>query len=154
MGPADTRSGASSNSSTHALPSLTKPLAQVKAHEPAEHVAAPFVGAGHFLHDGPHDDALSATHSPEQEWNPELHAVPHLPPLHVAVPFFGTGHFASHPPQCSSSVDVSTHDRPHWLVSEGHRSAQPFAVHTCVDAHLVSQVRQWSGSVVSFVSQL
>jgi len=57
------------------------------------HVAEPFDGTEHALHDAPHVATLALdTHAPPQLWNPALQEIPHDVPLQVAEPFAGVEH--------------------------------------------------------------
>jgi hypothetical protein len=72
---------------------------QLNAQAVPLHVAVPFDGAVHAVHEFPHvlTDVLSAQAFP-QAWNPLLQVNPHDVPLHVAVPLVGAVHAVHEPP--------------------------------------------------------
>jgi hypothetical protein len=53
-----------------------------------------------------------------------------------------------HPPQCAGSVDVSTHDDPHFVAPPLHVSAHAPLLHTRPAVQTVVHVPQCAGSVL------
>jgi hypothetical protein len=77
------------------------------------HVAVPFDGVGHGVHEAPHVamlvfDPQLAPHA----WNPASHVNPQLVPSHVAVPFVGMAH-ATHEAPHEATLMFDAHALPH-----------------------------------------
>jgi hypothetical protein len=98
---------------SHAVPFAHHPALQATPHEVPSHVAEPFAGAAHGVHELPHVAGLVfETHWLPHAWEPGLQATPHDVPLQVATPFAGTGHGVHEPPQVVTEAFV-THCEPH-----------------------------------------
>ena len=102
-------------------------MLQVNPHAVPSHVAVPFIGVEHAMHDVPHElglvsgwqvplqswlplgqtpehDALEAMHVPAHSFMPDEQVPPHVVPSQVAVPPVGTEHAAQLEPQELTAV--------------------------------------------------
>ena len=106
------------------------------------HVAVPFVGTGHAVHELVPQllTLVFETHVPEHRccpaghiathimplgMKPALHVIPQLVPSHVAVPFVGTGHAVHEVVPQPITLVLSTHAAPHWCEPAGHTQLVP-----------------------------
>jgi hypothetical protein len=129
---------------THIPPLGMKPALHVIPQLVPSHVAVPFVGTGHAVHEViPQPITLVLGTHAAPHWcepaghtqlmpdctKPALHVIPQLVPSHVAVPFAGTGH-AVHEviPQLLTLV-FETHIPEHRCRPIGHWHAP--ATHVC-----------------------
>ncbi len=120
---------------THALPIGMKPGLQVKPQAVPLHVATPFAGTGHGVHEPPQvATSLFDTHAPLHTCcpaghvrtqvdpigaKPALQVNPQVVPLHVATPFAGTGHGVHELPQVATAL-FDTHVPLHTCCPAGH----------------------------------
>lgn len=97
---------------------------------------------GHGVHDVPQLAVLpSDTHTPLHAWYRGLHWMPQAPRAQVAMPLAGTGHGRAHPPQCATSVVVSTQVSPQNVPPPGHTHAP--ATQLCAGKHVLPHAPQW-----------
>jgi hypothetical protein len=83
----------------------------VYPHDPAVHVAAPFVGVVQAVAHAPQlvgSELTLTSHPfdarPSQSRNPGMHAYPHVPAVQVGIALGSIGHAVAHAPQCVGSV--------------------------------------------------
>lgn len=120
---------------THIPPDGAKPGLQVNPHVVPSHVAVPFMGAVHGIHDvvpqlivlvfdthvAPHRCVPTAqTQVDPEATNPALQVNPHVVPLHVAVPFAGAMHGVHEVAPQLIVLVFATHIAPHKCCPAGH----------------------------------
>ena len=94
---------------------------QATPHAVPLHVAVPFAGAGHAVHDVAPQlvTALFDTQAVPQRWKPAAQLVPQRPAVQVATEPAGAGHTVPHAPQWFTSVRVFTQAEPQRVGAVG-----------------------------------
>jgi hypothetical protein len=105
---------AGSSGFTHEFPHGSKPVSHDNPHFALAHVAVPFAGTGHAVHDPQcFGSVCSSAHVPLQFVWPAPQPVPQTLAVHVAIPPAAPGHMLPHELQLFGSLVVSTHPASH-----------------------------------------